>query len=47
MLDIREPYMRPEDKIEGDKNVAVTRGLLEMNIRQTIKDKNFSRLTNP
>jgi len=40
MLDIREPYMRPEGEIEGDENVAVARGLLEMNIRQTIKDKN-------
>ena len=40
MLDIREPYMRPEGEIEGDENVAVPRGLLEMNIRQTIKDKN-------
>ena len=40
MLDIREPYMRPEGEIEGDENVAIARGLLEMNVRQAIKDKN-------
>ncbi|MDH5465721.1 MAG: rhodanese-like domain-containing protein [Thiovulaceae bacterium] len=40
MLDIREPYMRPEGSIEGMDNVAIARGLLEFNMAAQIKDKN-------
>ena len=40
MLDIREPYMRPEGSIEGMENVEVPRGLLEFEITEKIEDKN-------
>lgn len=40
MLDIREPYMRPEGSIEGMENVEIARGLLEFEITDKIEDKN-------
>ncbi len=39
MLDIREPYMRPEGSIEGLENVEIPRGLLEFELADKIENK--------
>jgi len=39
MLDIREPYMRPEGSIDGTENIEIARGLLEFDLTDKIENK--------